>query len=544
MTGAPHIEDLYQEYVAGGHVYFLSSYDWNTYFGGSVQISYPWSEDMDWMEQQGYMTGSHPVYALIGDNNVLLYHSWPRPDEAMIDDALDTYLDIYVQNPVDDINIGSGQTTTIDLTSTFANEQGLPIENITVVQNSNPDLIVTNIDNFELSLTASNSVGNSTIGLLGECNGEQISDSFQVQVYDSNVITVFLEDFETGNSYNGTPNGWILETSPTFNYFPFYCRNDNSPQNGNAPHSGDWYMFFDNHYSGHPSGQAEGWMFQQVELEVDTDYRVSLWAITDLESDQYDVQAWIGSASNSGSMDIEVISEIFPGVQEHLESAGEFTVPTSGTYYLGIYGLQYGDDTLSDILAIDDIAIVEVTPPILGTLLGNVTDTESNPINNATIDIQGMFATITDNIGDYEINLPVGIYNITCTADGYVDMTVEYIEIFQDETTIQNFELVPEVGLQNDLCNPIHSVNIFPNPFNPSTTFNFTLVEEGQTEINVYNLIGQKVKKLINDQLPAGKHTVVWYGIDDNEQTLPSGIYFLRLRSNDFSKTIKCILLK
>jgi Carboxypeptidase regulatory-like domain/Secretion system C-terminal sorting domain len=544
VTGAPHIEDLYQEYAAGGHVYFLSSYDWDTYFAGSVEITYPWSEDMDWMEQQGYMTGSHPVYALIGDDNVLLHKHWHRPDEAMIDDALDTYLDIFVQNPVEDFDIGSGESTIIDLTETFANEQGLPIESVTVVQNTNPNLITTNIENFELTIAASSSVGNSTIGLLGECNGEQISDSFQIQVYDSNVVVVFLEDFETGNSFNGTPNGWVLETSPTFNYFPFYCMNDNSPQNGNAPHSGDWYMFFDNHYSGHPSGQAEGWMFQQVQLEADTDYRVSLWAITDQESDQYDVQAWIGSDSNSGSMNIEVIPEIYPGIQEHLESAGEFSVPTSGTYYLGIYGLQYGDDNLSNILAIDDIAIVEVTPPILGSLRGSVTDSESIPLHNAEINVNNMFTTSTDENGDYEINLPIGIYMIECSAEGYDVEVAEDIEIIQNEITDLNFILNPLVDVEEKICLPISSSQIYPNPFNPNTTISFSLLNEGNTNINIYNMKGQKIVQFVDENLSAGKHSFMWNGLDDEKNPISSGIYFFEVKSDNYSKIMKGLLLK
>ncbi len=60
----------------------------------------------------------------------------------------------------------------------------------------------------------------------------------------------------------------------------------------------------------------------------------------------------------------------------------------------------------------------------------------------------------------------------------------------------------------------------YPNPFNPTTNIEFTLLEKTNVELTVYNLIGQKVATLVNDNLSAGIHKAQW-----NASKLPSGIY-------------------
>ena len=85
----------------------------------------------------------------------------------------------------------------------------------------------------------------------------------------------------------------------------------------------------------------------------------------------------------------------------------------------------------------------------------------------------------------------------------------------------------------------------YPNPFNPETTIRFTTENtEKNTEIVIYNLKGQKVKTLVNEVLPAGQHSVVWDGKDDNNKPVSSGIYFYKLKSDNYEKTKKMLLMK
>lgn len=79
----------------------------------------------------------------------------------------------------------------------------------------------------------------------------------------------------------------------------------------------------------------------------------------------------------------------------------------------------------------------------------------------------------------------------------------------------------------------------FPNPFNPSTTIRFSIIETDPVTLKIYNSIGQEVAELVNAVLPAGSYTVNW-----NAENISSGIYFYTLTTNSFKDTKKMILLR
>ena len=94
------------------------------------------------------------------------------------------------------------------------------------------------------------------------------------------------------------------------------------------------------------------------------------------------------------------------------------------------------------------------------------------------------------------------------------------------------------------LTNNTKLVNNNPNPFNPTTTINFTTKEAGNVNLNIYNIRGQKVKTLVNDNLDAASHSVVWNGKDDNGKAVSSGVYFYKMQAGKYTSTKKMILMK
>ncbi|MEA2095505.1 MAG: T9SS type A sorting domain-containing protein, partial [Candidatus Cloacimonadota bacterium] len=84
----------------------------------------------------------------------------------------------------------------------------------------------------------------------------------------------------------------------------------------------------------------------------------------------------------------------------------------------------------------------------------------------------------------------------------------------------------------------------YPNPFNPITTISYNMIEAGDVSIEVFNIKGQKVKTLINEQTEAGDHTIVWDGTDNNSQQVSSGMYFYKMKSSNYTSTKKMILMK
>lgn len=92
-----------------------------------------------------------------------------------------------------------------------------------------------------------------------------------------------------------------------------------------------------------------------------------------------------------------------------------------------------------------------------------------------------------------------------------------------DEITVKDFELK-----QN-----------YPNPFNPSTKISFLIPASGFVNLKVFNVLGNEVALLLNEQLFAGEHTVPF-----NAAGLSSGVYFYALTVNGFTKTKEMVLLK
>ena len=84
----------------------------------------------------------------------------------------------------------------------------------------------------------------------------------------------------------------------------------------------------------------------------------------------------------------------------------------------------------------------------------------------------------------------------------------------------------------------------YPNPFNPATTIRYSLKESGEVHIAVFNILGQKVRSLINESRPAGENTAVWDGKDNSGSEVASGVYFYRIHSGALDETRKMLLMR
>ncbi|MCH7495283.1 MAG: T9SS type A sorting domain-containing protein, partial [Candidatus Marinimicrobia bacterium] len=79
----------------------------------------------------------------------------------------------------------------------------------------------------------------------------------------------------------------------------------------------------------------------------------------------------------------------------------------------------------------------------------------------------------------------------------------------------------------------------YPNPFNPETVIEYSIPIRSDVKLTIYNLRGEEVAILINDAIPAGNHRVSW-----DASNVSSGIYFYRLKTDNFVQTRKMVLLK
>lgn len=91
---------------------------------------------------------------------------------------------------------------------------------------------------------------------------------------------------------------------------------------------------------------------------------------------------------------------------------------------------------------------------------------------------------------------------------------------------------------------PIKFLKNYPNPFNPNTTISFVLNQAGSTEVEIFNVKGQKVKLLRREVLGVGTHSFTWDGRNDSGNTVASGVYFYRVSVNGNTLLNKMLMLK
>jgi len=117
---------------------------------------------------------------------------------------------------------------------------------------------------------------------------------------------------------------------------------------------------------------------------------------------------------------------------------------------------------------------------------------------------------------------------------------------------------LPDGMTQKDLRNPITSVpNVkgqipgsftlaqnYPNPFNSETVIEFNLPQFSEINLAVYDVSGREIKTILSGQLPPGAYSEKWNGTDNSGNAVASGVYFIRLKSGQYSKFIKAVYSK
>ncbi len=114
------------------------------------------------------------------------------------------------------------------------------------------------------------------------------------------------------------------------------------------------------------------------------------------------------------------------------------------------------------------------------------------------------------------------------------------------QSTNSNLIMIILTGNQDPTVSvPITGIrSIYPNPFNPETTIQYSLAKSGLINIEIYNVKGQKVITLVSQNQSAGNYSQVWNGKNDQGKSLSSGIYYVRMKSANDSSVRKVVLMK
>ncbi len=200
-------------------------------------------------------------------------------------------------------------------------------------------------------------------------------------------------------------------------------------------------------------------------------------------------------------------------------------------------------------------------------------DFDATTVDPATVLLEGV-APLRWNFEDVSTPVESGADTCECTTegpDGYMDMTLKFDhrEILAALGTVQDGEMrvltltgmtydsIPIMGqdcvviihkgaakLSAETPTEFSLSSNYPNPFNPETNISFTLPERTQVTLIIYNILGERVKTLVNRDMEAGIHTIHWDGADGSGNSIASGIYFYKLSAGDFTATKKMVLTK
>lgn len=125
-------------------------------------------------------------------------------------------------------------------------------------------------------------------------------------------------------------------------------------------------------------------------------------------------------------------------------------------------------------------------------------------------------------------------FGIQCVSNDALMLMVDHVRI---EAPVANSDAIVAPLITNLGSN-------YPNPFNPDTTISYSIKVRSPVNISIYNLKGQLVNALMNEEKPAGHHSVSWSGKDKNGHYVSSGVYFYKMSAGNYRSFKKMILMK
>ena len=127
---------------------------------------------------------------------------------------------------------------------------------------------------------------------------------------------------------------------------------------------------------------------------------------------------------------------------------------------------------------------------------------------------------------------PAGVGPIGITKSGYIFAAV-------NDKIYKYFDQATDIKSENEIVFEISLAQNYPNPFNPTTMIKYSIANSQFVTIKVYDILGNEIANLVNEEKPPGNHKVKFDG-----SNLPSGVYFYRLQAGSFSQTKKLLSLK
>ncbi|MBC8401148.1 MAG: T9SS type A sorting domain-containing protein [Candidatus Marinimicrobia bacterium] len=256
----------------------------------------------------------------------------------------------------------------------------------------------------------------------------------------------------------------------------------------------------------------------------------------DLPADREPHDGWVGTlrflfgagAARSGSRDISMLTDVSAGDVLRLSvwMKASNLVPDSAAAYpvtwaVGFtYGFWDGNDNN------DGWNSISGYPVDMQFVLPSVTSFDWTQYN---LDV-----VVPDDPEARAFSIRLHPYSRFTGTVYFDDVTVEIIgsPVSVDEGTLSGIPMTYELS------------NNYPNPFNPTTTIGYAIPGQGVVSIDVYDILGQRIKTLVHKSMPAGYYEVNWDGRDQYGRVVSSGIYFYTLNTGSSMIVKRMLLIK
>lgn len=355
-------------------------------------------------------------------------------------------------------------------------------------------------------------------------------------------IGMISEGFETGNFNafawtNTSPIPWVIQSGSSNAHTGNYVA-----KSGTITHNGSTEL--------------------SLTMNVGSSGTISFWRKVSSESN-YDWLRFSIDGTQLGS---------WSGTQAWAQVS--YPVSAGVRNFKWVYSKDQSDTAGSDCAWIDDIVFPmsgdgNIPMIYVPTQAISFTEVHANDVLSADFTLR--------NLGSAELNglisVPAGFglsqngtvlttdYAYTIPAKGTMVYTLTYVvpnppvsintQINISSNDATNPTLAIPVTVQANVANNDPTAPLvtrlegnYPNPFNPETAIRFSTKESGRVRISIFNLKGQLVRDLVNENLPAGQHNLIWNGKDNSGSGVTSGLYLYRMETPSYSKTLKMMLLK
>jgi hypothetical protein len=157
----------------------------------------------------------------------------------------------------------------------------------------------------------------------------------------------------------------------------------------------------------------------------------------------------------------------------------------------------------------------------------------------------------------YSISVPYSgngnIFNLVFQVSGevgqvsdlaFIELNINEADYLANTTNGGITVLASNTGEQVLILQKSALLGNYPNPFNPETAIHFYLEKTSKVTLSIFNVKGQLIRTILQNELETGYHSINWNGKDGKQKELPSGIYFYQIKTENFSEIKKALLIK